>query len=151
MARACRKRNDSDIFQNADALIGLGSGLTPSGDDFVGGMLFAIKILQAVYSNLEFMNDIISIEGYRSKTHIISFTLLHDLANGHAIEPLHQLINGFVSGKPHESMYPFVSQLTQLGNSTGWDMLAGLLTGLLVIYHNSSFTPSLQLQQRMEA
>jgi hypothetical protein len=137
IARACQERNTSLISQNADRLIGLGSGLTPSGDDFVGGMLFSIKILQSAYPELVSMSGFFPIEVYRSKTHLISFTLLGDLANGHAIEPLHQIINGLLSGKAIESIYPFILQLTQVGNSTGWDMLAGFLTGLLATYQNN--------------
>jgi hypothetical protein len=151
IARACLGQNMLCISQNADALIGLGPGLTPSGDDFVGGMLFSIKILQSAYPDLVSMNDFLPIEVYRSKTHMISFTLLGDLANGHALEPLHQIINSLLSGKAIESIYPFISQLTQVGNSTGWDILAGFLTGLLTIYQNNNSIASLQMHESIEA
>lgn len=131
MARACLDRQPLRITKNADALIGLGAGLTPSGDDFLGGLLFAVTILQAAYPDSSFLKHSIPIEAYRSRTHLIGFTLLRDLASGQAVAPLHRIINDLLSGEPLESLYPFIRQLTQIGHSTGWDMLAGLLTGLL--------------------
>jgi hypothetical protein len=76
----------------------------------------------------------IPIESYGSQTHLISFTLLNDLADGHAIAPLHEIINGLFSGESFESLYPFVSELASVGHSTGWDLLTGLLTGLLTAF-----------------
>lgn len=149
IARACLDQNMLRVSQNIDALIGLGPGLTPSGDDFVGGMLFSIKILETAYPDWVSMNDLPSIEGYRSKTNVISFTLLNDLANGHAMEPLHQIINGLLYREPIDSIYPFLSQLTQVGNSSGWDMLAGFVTGLLIVYQSNSIPP-LRMPQCME-
>jgi hypothetical protein len=131
MARACLEGNTSRISQNADALIGLGSGLTPSGDDFLGGLLFAIKILQIAYPESNLIHPSIAVESYSSRTHLISFTLLQDHANGHSVESLHQIINGLLSRGSLKSIYLSFSQLIQVGHSTGWDLLTGLLVGLL--------------------
>ncbi len=147
MARACLDRQPLRISKNADALIGLGAGLTPSGDDFLGGLLFAVRILQAAYPNLDFIHHGIPIETYHSRTHVISFTLLKDLAGGQAIAPLHYIVNGLLNGESLESIYPFISQLTPVGHSTGWDLLAGLLTGLLTTYRSGDFTSSLTDQR----
>lgn len=133
MARACLHHQPSRLPEIADKLIGLGTGLTPSGDDFLGGMSFAVHHLQAAYPDSDFTAYTIPIESYRSRTHSISFTLLKDHASGHAIEPLHQIINGILSGESFESISPSVSQLTQIGHSTGWDLLTGLLVGLLTV------------------
>jgi hypothetical protein len=150
MARACLEREPSGISQNADALIGLGMGLTPSGDDFLGGMFFALKTLQSYCPDMVSREYLPDLEPYRSRTHLISFTLFNDLARGHAVAPLHHILNGLISGKPAESIYPFVSQLTQIGHSTGWDLLAGLLTGLLTTYRSHYFIPSYQSTRSLE-
>ena len=133
IAHACIEHDPQRISQNADALIGLGAGLTPSGDDFLGGLLFAIKTIQTVYPDPNFKNYEISIDTYSSQTNLISFTLLRDLANGHAIAPLHHIVNVLISGESLDSIYPSVSKLTRVGHSTGWDLLTGLLTGLLIV------------------
>ncbi len=134
MARACLNRQPNRISKNANALIGLGAGLTPSGDDFLGGWLFAVKTLQVAYPGLNFSPYHIPIEIYRSRTHVISFTLLKDLASGQAIAPLHYIVNGLLTAEPLNSIDSFIPQLTQIGHSTGWDMLTGLLTGLLITF-----------------
>lgn len=133
IARACLDHQPSHLPEIADKLIGLGTGLTPSGDDFLGGFLFAIHYLQAAYPDFDFTDYKLQIESYRSRTPLISFALLKDHASGHAIAPLHQIINGILSGESFESISPSVSQLTQIGHSTGWDLLTGLLVGLLTV------------------
>jgi hypothetical protein len=135
IARASLDRQPLHLARNADALIGLGAGLTPSGDDFLGGWLFAVKTLQAAYPGLNFSPDSIPVESYHSRTHVISFTLLNDLASGQASAPLHHLINNLLTARPLDSIDPCLAQLTQIGHSTGWDLLTGLLTGLLITFH----------------
>ncbi len=135
MARACLESQPSRISQTAGKLIGLGTGLTPSGDDFVGGFLFAVNQLQAAFPAFDFTPYAIPVEGYAARTPSISFTLLKDHTDGHAIAPLHRIINALISGEPLEGIHPFISQLTQIGHSTGWDLLTGLLTGLLLANH----------------
>jgi hypothetical protein len=131
LARACLTQNPSELSRSAEALIGLGAGLTPSGDDFLGGLLFAAKILETTYPQSRVMFPLVAVEAYSSRTHLISFTLLKDHASGHAVQPLHEIIHGLISGKSLGSISTYFSQLIQVGHSTGWDLLAGLLTGLL--------------------
>jgi hypothetical protein len=132
MADACRSQDRQRIVLGAEALIGFGGGLTPSGDDFLGGLLFGIRTLLAVYPGLNPFDMAIIGEPYRSRTNPISFTLLDDLAKGHAIEPLHRIVNGILEGEFPANVHLAIVQLTQVGHSTGWDMLAGLFTGLLL-------------------
>ncbi|MBM3179223.1 MAG: DUF2877 domain-containing protein [Chloroflexi bacterium] len=136
-ARVCLEHQPSRLPELADKIIGLGAGLTPSGDDFLGGLSFAIHHLQNAYPALDFTNYRIPIESYRSRTHPISFALLKDHASGHAIEPLHYILNGILISESFENISPSVSQLTRIGHSTGWDLLTGMLAGLLIA------TPSL--------
>lgn len=150
MANACLENQPVQILQTADALIGLGAGLTPSGDDFIGGLLFCIANLQDVYPELNLINPLL-LEHYRSRTHQISFTLLKDLANGHAIAPLHHIINGLLGGASLENIRLSVSQLTQVGHSTGWDLLTGLLTGLLITDRSNYSISSFRMLQSLEA
>jgi hypothetical protein len=137
LARASLDNQPSRIHEIADRLIGLGAGLTPSGDDFLGSVFFAFHQLQAAYPDFDFADFSILPESYRARTHQISYTLLSDLAYGHTVAPLHHLVNGLLMGEPFEKMYSYVVQLTSIGHSTGWDLLTGLLTGLLITYHGT--------------
>jgi hypothetical protein len=150
IACACLENQISRISQIAEALIGLGAGLTPSGDDFVGGLLFCLNNLKTAYPKLNSINPSF-LKPYRARTHQISFALLQDLANGYAIEPLHHIINGILSGESFELIQPSILQLTQVGHSTGWDMLAGLFTGLLIIHSNAQLNSYFQPVQNFQA
>ena len=141
MARACLDHQSSRIQFLADKLVGLGNGLTPSGDDFLGGMFFALNQLHAAYPESDFADYAIPLELYRSRTHLISYTLLSDLATGHAVAPLHDIINGLLGGEPFENIDYSVSQLTNIGHSTGWDLLTGLLVGLLPVIASGALAP----------
>ena len=125
-------------MSEASALIGLGAGLTPDGDDFLGGLLFCINALQRLYPgaiHLGRSEQAWLIESARQRTNGISFTLLRDLSNGHAVEPLHELIRAVLCDMPPEGMRQAAMRLSRIGHSTGWDLLTGTLTGLLVAFH----------------
>ena len=64
---------------------------------------------------------------------------MQDLASGQAIEPLHHISNNLLTGEFFKSIDPFMAQLTRVGHSTGWDLLAGLLTGLLITFQDPSW------------
>jgi hypothetical protein len=135
IARACLVHDFPRILEQADALVGLGEGLTPSGDDFVGGLLFCKRILQSSYTdvlNLEFSDLPDFIENITASTNIISYTFLRDHAEGCAIDTLHQFVNAILTGQPMDDLRQIASELIHIGHSTGWDLLAGLLTGMLL-------------------
>jgi hypothetical protein len=138
IAKACLLRDMPGLLQEANALVGLGEGLTPSGDDFLGGLLFCVNTLQRLYPgfiHVDSSEQALFIESAKQRTHPISFTLLKDLTNGQAVEPLHELIHAILSDQPLESIRP-ASCLTQIGHSTGWNLLTGVLTGLLLTFRS---------------
>jgi len=138
IAKACLLHDMPGLLQEANALVGLGEGLTPSGDDFLGGLLFCVNTIQRLYPgfiNLDSSEQALFIESAKQRTHLISFTLLKDLTNGQAVEPLHELLHFVLSDQPPESIRP-ASCLTQIGHSTGWDLLTGALTGLLLTFRS---------------
>jgi len=138
ITQACLLRDSPGLFKKAEALVGLGEGLTPSGDDFLGGLLFCIYTLKRLYPGLidfDSSEQASFIESAGKRTHQISFTLLQDSINGRAVEPLHELIHAILSDRPLESLRP-ASRLTRIGHSTGWDLLTGALTGLLMTFRS---------------
>ena len=155
IAKGCLMRDLSGLFKEANALVGLGEGLTPSGDDFLGGLLFCVNTLQRLYPgliNLDFSEQGLFLDSAKQRTHLISFTLLKDLTKGRAVEPLHELIRSILSDQPPESMRS-ASRLTQIGHSTGWDLLAGALTGLLLTFrkHDTIDSPAVAPKQEIYA
>ena len=122
------------VVEEAQNLIGLGSGLTPSGDDFLGGLFFAFHFLSNVYpeqlkSNNSFLDAFF--DRNQGKTNLISFTLMQDMSRGRGLAPLHEFVNSMVTNQPNDLIVSFALELAQIGNSTGWDILTGVLAGLI--------------------
>lgn len=140
LAGACRARDMVRIARSGLRLVGLGPGLTPSGDDYLGGLLFTAHCLKAAYPTkfswgiepiLDFLHRA------RPLTNRISHTVLFDLAHGHGPEPLHDLVNSFLEAETAERLRCSVDRLTGIGHTSGWDMLAGALTGMLLTETNA--------------
>ncbi len=133
VVRACRARDPAGALEAGLKLVGLGPGLTPSGDDYLGGLLFTAYHLQDTYPQefcwgKELIRDFLN--RARPRTNRLSYTILADLANGHGPEPLHELINSLLRGGPISHSLEDVQRLTGIGHSSGWDMLAGVMTAM---------------------
>jgi hypothetical protein len=127
-------RNDGELYiQHVKSLIGLGEGLTPSGDDFLGGFFYSMHLLQ----NHSFQTVKMPISTYsdfilrmKPLTNLLSFTIFVDHIAGHSVEPLHQLAGGILTGALADELIFHAKRLISLGHSSGWDILAGFVTGM---------------------
>ena len=132
---ACIANDFPKILRIAEALIGLGEGLTPSGDDFIGGLLFSGLVLREIYPQYQGFtpSDVeLFVDNSRGHTNLISYTILKDLAAGHASDTLHRFVNAVLTDQHLESTYYLGLELIRIGHSTGWDMLTGVWTGMLL-------------------
>ena len=48
-------------------------------------------------------------------------------------EPLHDVVNSLLTGQDSESLMARVTRLLKIGHTSGWDILAGVLTGMLLV------------------
>ena len=136
IAKACRRRDMPGILEKGKELIGLGPGLTPSGDDFMGGFLFSASLLKKFYPEAFFWDqDRVTdfLAGAQSWTHPISHVFLSDFASGHAPAPLDEVMGYILQGRDFGKAVSAAVQLLRFGHSSGGDMLAGLMTGLLLV------------------
>ena len=136
LMRACLKEDMVQIIQIGRELVGLGPGLTPSGDDFLGGLLFAAHSLRNAYPEdfaweQEPVMDLI--DWARTQTHPISHVVLCDLALGHGPEPLHEVVTSLLNGQNLDRTMAGVTRLIEIGDTSGWDILAGMVTGMFLI------------------
>ena len=106
-------------------IIGRGPGLTPAGDDFLGGMLIALHCLGRVDQARRLWSEIRLLA--TARTNVISFALLSAAAQGQGSAAIHDAINGIGRGDPPET---YVAGVDVLGHSSGWDALAGAVTVL---------------------
>lgn len=115
----------------AHPLLGLGPGLTPSGDDFVGAALcarlFAARAegapaaWQAAAARLAAVAP--------ARTNEVSAALFADLVAGETYAPLAALLRALAAGDL-ERARGAARALAVIGHSSGWDMLAGCALGL---------------------
>ncbi len=134
IARAAAAQDIRGIYARANDLVGLGSGLTPSGDDFLGGLLFGLHTLKELFPS-QFQSKKTESPSFlrqiRSRTNLISATILGDLAGGSGPAPLHTFLRSLLLRDSPAAALNHALALSSLGHSTGWDELTGLLAGLL--------------------
>lgn len=123
------RRDDPDAILAASiALLGIGAGLTPSGDDLAGGALFGRRFVaprdQAFHEIARRLSAEVAV-----RSSPISAALFRDLAEGRSFSPLHDLVAALAQGE-HGAALLAGRGLVRIGGSSGWDMLAGLMIGL---------------------
>ena len=108
----------------AAQLIGLGPGLTPSGDDYFGGVLVALRWLgrgtqaESLWRWLE--------PRLAGRTNPISAAHLAAAAAGQVHEALHELLDD-LSAWQVPDLHPRLARLDAVGHTSGWDALAGIV------------------------
>jgi hypothetical protein len=106
-----------------DALIGLGPGLTPSGDDFLGGVLVALHHLGA--------SDVVGylaekvLSRAERRTNEISYAHLAAAAEGEGLAPLHAVLSSLCAPRAPR-LGQSLSGVDAIGHSSGWDAMAGV-------------------------
>jgi hypothetical protein len=104
-----------DIRYLIENLLGLGFGLTPSGDDFIIGIIAAHNVLGM--ETTEIHN---TIESY---SYSYSRTMMEDALSKRYPEILHSFLNSLNKGNLDEHN---IIDLQKVGHSSGTDILAGL-------------------------
>ena len=111
-----------DVPAAAEALIGLGPGLTPSGDDFVGGAMIALRALGRPDAAGRLGAWAIGLARHRTGT--ISFAHLACAAAGQGAGALHAALSAVAApGEP--GLSACLDAVDGVGHTSGWDALAG--------------------------
>jgi len=111
-------------------LVGLGCGLTPSGDDFLCGFLAAGHCRSGQDHPLPFLHELKKLVLERlSGTNAISATLLRCAAEGKTFGALHDLAHALQGGR---DLTTALVNLCAFGHSSGMDITTGFLYGLSV-------------------
>jgi len=111
-------------------LVGLGPGLTPSGDDFLVGMLVVLSL--AGRFDLVAAVDQVIRPTLEESTGPISRLHLAAALDGESSERLHVMVNAVLAGD-HDVLASRLVLISQVGHSSGWDTLAGAVTVLRVL------------------
>ena len=110
-----------------DQLIGLGPGLTPSGDDFLGGTMIGLRAVDR-FDLSEQLFAVVE-EKVARRSNSISAAHLAAAAEGAGGEWLHAALNGTLAGDV--GLLPAaLTNVGRIGHTSGWDALAGAITVL---------------------
>ncbi len=118
----------------AQRLIGLGPGLTPSGDDFLCGVMIVLRALRR-FEVLDRISDAI-LNQAQERTNKISRAHLECAAKGQGAGALHEMIS-VTDGKDGARLRSALHTLARIGHTSGWDSLAGVVC-VLAAWRDSS-------------
>ncbi len=107
--------------------IGAGIGLTPSGDDFIVGLLLAFKTSDSKIAKDIFHMLTPIVNRYANRTNDISKAFLLAACKGEFGEKLHQLILAISTSK--RSCKAEIDDVVSTGHSSGLDTLNGIVIG----------------------
>lgn len=115
-----------------ERLVGLGYGLTPSGDDFLCGFYFAI-------SNLLLDNSCVIDLRKRAldlscKMSDISRQMVDTYFNGEGNEVFYRFLNAVIHNN-FDDMADIYNEILNFGSTSGIDISVGILTGISVFSH----------------
>lgn len=128
---ATRLRAGSKLIYGADFLAGIhmfrgvGFGLTPGGDDFIGGLLLALHGGQKIFGQ-DFSQTIRSVRRQASGKNPFSNTMLAQASEGRAIGKIKDLLDALIRGE-EKNIRRCSKQLRTIGHSSGVDFGVGLL------------------------
>ena len=128
LAAALRDADPSAASRAAESLLGLGPGLTPSGDDALVGMAAAVTampppgMLDATYLRR-------AVDTAPARTTAVSTAFLRHAADGEFAAGLHHLIAALIGPDPTR-LASTIERSVAFGATSGTDTLVGVLMGL---------------------
>lgn len=128
---ALQQQDAAQLEQAMQRLLGLGHGLTPSGDDLLGGIFFVWA--RTAYPDWLGGHDALKANISKAcgqATNPISHALLQSNMNGASYGQLHDALDALAAAKV-PAILASMQALWQLGSSSGADLLAGMLLALV--------------------
>jgi hypothetical protein len=119
-------RQVAAIVAELEALLGLGSGLTPSGDDLVAGLLLTLRRWGHILApglDAQSIGEALLPTAYR-KTTTLAANLIECAMQGQANERLILALDGMMTGQPDSQTC--AHYLASWGNTSGLDALVGM-------------------------
>jgi len=119
-----------NALQHATAIIGLGPGLTPSGDDFLVGLFTALHLKGSPsYSYQSFLNEVV--KKAKTLTNAISYMALKKASIGKVRESIILLVHSIINGNEEELILS-LNNVLNIGSTSGTDIALGLVAGMEV-------------------
>ncbi|WP_019637904.1 DUF2877 domain-containing protein [Paenibacillus fonticola] len=115
-------------IQEAVRLIGLGFGLTPSGDDYLVGLFAVINMPHGpFYEHRALCSEIVNAAS--GQTNEISYITLKKASTGEVRESLIRLLRDLTGGS-EAAMVRSLQSVLNIGSTSGTDLATGIVSGL---------------------
>lgn len=131
--KVLRTNDIARIKQSMFRIIGLGVGLTPSGDDYLTGLMLFLRLAKETDSKLKWQLELV-LKEEDLPTNIISEQQLFFASFGRSKQLLIRLINNI--GDDEQSINQFkndVRLVQQIGSTSGFDLLLGISDGIKLL------------------
>jgi hypothetical protein len=126
------RRYDLAVASSLGLMLGLGSGLTPSGDDILVGYLAGLW--STVHDTIERIRYVSSlgeaVVHLSNRTNAVSSTYLFHAAGGQVSSRLADLAAMICRGEDSDRILPVAESAMRVGHTSGMDAVTGLLVGL---------------------
>jgi len=125
IASGVKKINNKDIINGVKMLKGCGFGLTPSGDDFIAGLLIGMNLIHKM-TGRDFGDLIRNIYEVSKGENIFSNTFLQLARDGLLFEKMKKLLSAILYKGENEILHCIVIVFS-IGESSGADLCTGFL------------------------
>jgi len=129
LRRVSTERGVLDGLRAVSGIVGLGEGLTPQGDDFLGGYLFTLRVMdtaRCLSFDIDWESVMTWLHSLERRTNAISHCLLVDHAHGDTCAPLVAFIHGALEGEGCTRLAQLASDVAGIGASSGQSLLEGV-------------------------
>ena len=124
------------VINSAETIIGLGPGLTPSCDDFLGGLILSLKFGEDIINiggpqDKRFYNEVATriYQQAQGKTTVFSLNMLREATKGICPHSVVKLINTLLTGGP-DQVANDSKTLVKMGDTSGADTAIGMYYGI---------------------
>ena len=131
---ALRTGNRSAIENEISGLLGLGIGLTPTGDDYLAGLSAILFV--AGHPAVKYRECFISaLEKEKHKTTLLSAITLREAIEQRYRETIYRFIEQVVTGELNH-IQQSIHEIKKIGSSSGSDMLCGMADAFALTRNN---------------
>ena len=123
---AVLEKDAEAVHRAADSLVGLGLGLTPTGDDVLTGASFVASHLGG---SLDLVHQAVAHVVESGATNDISMTAMRCALRGRAVQPIEDLYSWLCGANTH-NLHRLVADVKAIGHTSGADLALGLLTAV---------------------
>lgn len=138
--KAFKNNKVGEISELTNKIIGFGSGLTPSMDDFICGIMVSniyLTYFLDLYMDLGYKINYEIVKNIDNKTTKISEEMLKWASKAKVSQDIRELLVSLISTEDKKGIVKKISKVADFGHSSGTDILCGIYIGSKIILNNS--------------